>query len=221
MRSFRVVAVTLVAISLCSVTASAQACLGSPSFGVGHLQLAAGASSEDVGARFGAHFNGGSETIFGGVGVGGADVRDANGTSLRTGGTLGYQVPLSASGRTQICPTLGLDLGFGPRLNDGFDSKFSSRSFSFGLSVGSQVARAGRLALVPAVSAGFVHQANIRDGTAGRQTVSDTYGVAGLTLGLVLNDVLALRPSISVPVSGESKDPSFGVGFALNYGGRR
>lgn len=112
--------------------------------------------------------------------------------------------------------------GFGPNNVGGLgDTDLQTRAFNFGLSLGFDALRSDRLRVVPALSAGFVYAATIFDATGGSTTVDDTYGVAGLTLGLVLNDQLAIRPTVSVPFGVDGAEASYGIGFTLNYGGRR
>lgn len=219
LRACSIAAATL--LLLAPAVAFAQACLGNPSFSNGHLQLAADvATNKDV-TTFGVGFGGGSETIFGAAQVGGASYDAISGSTLVVGGTLGYQVPVSATGSAMICPVLSSAVGFGPNDFDGFGTDLQTRAVNFGLSLGFQALRAERLRIVPAISAGFVYASTILDAVGGSTTQDDTYGVAGLTLGFVLNDQLAIRPTVSVPFGLDGAEPSFGIGFTLNYGGRR
>ena len=219
LRAFTMVAAALV-LALPSA-ALAQTCLGNPSFSNGHLQLSANvATNKDVTA-FGVGIGGGSETIFGAAQVGGTTYDAIDGSTLSVGGTLGYQVPISSGGSAMICPVLGGAYGFGPRDFDALGTDLQTRAFNFGLSLGFDALRSERLRVVPALSAGFVYAANVFDGMGGSSTVSDSFGEAGFVLGLVLNNTLAIRPSVSVPFGLEGAEASYGIGFTLNYGGRR
>jgi hypothetical protein len=203
------------------LAAYAQTCLGSPSFADGHLQLTGDVATNDAATAFGIGIGGGSESVFGAVEGGGVTYDGFDGATMVVGGRLGYQVPVTATGSAQICPVLGANLGFGPKDIDGLGTDFSSRGLTFGLSLGFNAMRGASVALVPAVSAGFVYSAGIYDGSGGSATETDTYGQAGFTLGLILNDRLAVRPSVSLPFGLEGADPVYGIGFTLNYGGRR
>jgi hypothetical protein len=219
LRAFTLVAATVV-LALPSA-AFAQTCLGNPSFSNGHLQLSANvATNKDV-TGFGVGVGGGSETIFGAAQLGGATYDAIDGSTLLVGGTLGYQVPISSGGSAMICPVLGGAYGFGPRDVDVLGTDLQTRAFNFGLSLGFDALRSERLRVVPALSAGFVYAANVFDGMGGSNTVSDSFGEAGFVLGLVLNNTLAIRPSVSVPFGLEGAEASYGIGFTLNYGGRR
>jgi hypothetical protein len=198
----------------------AQACLGNPSFSVNHLQVAAGAAFDESATSFAGTFVGGSETLFTGLSLGGATYDGISGASLLAGISGGFQVPLS-SGNAQVCPLVGATFGFGPSDFDGSGTNFRSQAYNFGLAAGGELFRAERLAVVPSLSVGFVYTAATATGLLTNSTETDTYGVAGAAIGLVLGDRLSVRPSVSIPIGLEGADPVFGIGFALNYGGRR
>lgn len=219
LRVFTVVAATLF-LALPSA-AFAQTCLGNPSFANGHLQLAADVSTNKDATAFGVGVGGGSESLFGAAQVGGVTYDAFDGSTLLVGGSLGYQVPVSSTGSAMICPVLSGAYGFGPNDVDGLGTDLQTRALNFGLSLGFNALRAERLRVVPAISAGFVYAASVFDGVGGSSTLDDTYGVAGITLGLVLNDQLAIRPTVSLPFGLDGAEPSYGIGFTLNYGGRR
>lgn len=198
----------------------AQACLGNLSFSVNHLQIAARAAFDESATSFAGTFTGGSETLFTGLSVGGATYEGISGASLLAGISGGFQVPLS-SGSAQVCPIVGATFGFGPSDFDGSGTNFRSQTYNFGIAAGGELFRAERLAVVPSLSVGFVYTAATATGLLTNSTETDTYGVAGAAIGLVLGDRLSVRPSVSIPIGLEGADPVFGIGFALNYGGRR
>jgi hypothetical protein len=197
----------------------AQACLGNASFSTNHLQLNADANFANDVQDFGASFVGGSGSYFAGVGVGGVSY-DGAPSSLGVRGLLGTQVPVS-SGSWQVCPVLRIGAGFGPSDFDGVGGDLSTRSFGFGFAVGGEMMRSDRLVLVPSLSLGFGYDQLKVSGGALPTTTDDTFGLAGFALGIVISDQLSIRPSISKPVSARNEDPIFGIGIALNYGGRR
>lgn len=199
---------------------SAQACLGNPSFSVNHLQVAAGAAFDEGATSFTGNFVGGSETLFTGISLGGATYDGISGASFLAGVSGGFQVPLS-SGSAQICPVLGAQFGFGPADFDGSGTNFRSQAYNFGLAAGGELFRSERVAVIPSFSLGFVYTAATTTGLLTSGTETDTYGIAGAALGLVLSDRLSVRPSISMPLGLDGAEPVFGIGFALNYGGRR
>jgi hypothetical protein len=74
---------------------------------------------------------------------------------------------------------------------------------------------------VPSLSMGFAYTGTTATGLLATVTENETYGLAGAAIGLLLNDRLSVRPSVSFPIGLDGADPIFGIGFALNYGGRR
>lgn len=200
---------------------AAQACLGLPSFGVNHMQLAGDAQFNDGANTFGAMLTSGSQSYFAGIGVGGRSVDGADGSTLLVRGQLGSQVAVSTTGRVQACPLLSADFGFGPNDIDGLGTDFTSRAFGFGVALGGVIAQNENVSLVPSVSAGYRYDAGTFDGPGGSTTVSDTYAMFGAALGLVLGESLAIRPSVLLPVGVDDAKAIFGIGVALNFGGRR
>lgn len=221
MRAVALLAVSAIAALLSPTHLAAQTCLGNPSFRVNHLQLAGEALFDENVTTFGAMFTSGSNSYFGGVGAGGASTDGVDGTTLLLRGQLGSQVALSPGSAAQVCPILTAEVGFGPEDIDGLGTNYSSRAFGFGLAFGGILANTGTIALVPSVSAGFQYRAGLFDGVGGSTTVSDTYGTVGAALGLVMNQALSIRPSVTFPLGVEDGKPVVGIGVALNYGGRR
>lgn len=199
---------------------AAQACLGNPSFSANHLQVSAGANFDPSTTTFGGSFVGGSSSLFTGLSVGGATYDGVSGGSLLAGVTAGFQVPLT-SGSLQVCPVVGAEFGFGPSDYDGLGTDFRSQAFSFGLAAGGELFRSERVAIVPSLSMGFAYTEATLTGIAATTTDAETYGIAGAAIGFVLGDKLSVRPSVSFPIGLSGADPVFGIGFALNYGGRR
>lgn len=223
MRPFRRVALPLAAATalfLMPDALVAQTCLGNPSFAQGHLQLSGDVVTGNDVTTFGARWGGGSESVFGTLGVGGATLDGVSGSQLLAAGSVGYQVPATV-GTAQICPVFTAQFGFGPKDIDGFGTDLTSRAVGFGLALGGELLRGSRMAVVPSVQLGFLYAAQIFDGVGSPVEEADTYGTAGLTLGIVLNDQLSLRPNVTFPIGLEGADPLFGIGFTLNYGGRR
>lgn len=202
------------------VSLRAQACLGNPSFSVNHLQVAAGAAFDENATSFSGTFVGGSETLFTGLSLGGATYDGISGASLLAGVSGGFQVPLS-SGSAQVCPIVGATFGFGPSDFDGSGTNFRSQAYNFGLAAGGELFRSERLAVVPSLSVSFVYTAATATGLVSTSTETDTYGMAGAAVGLLLSDRLSVRPSVNVPVGLDGAGPVLDIGFALNYGGRR
>jgi hypothetical protein len=219
-RSGLIAAIALAAAVVVPGALEAQACLGNPSFSTNHLQVNAGASFAPSTTTFGGEFVGGSESLFTGLTAGGATYDGISGATLLAGIRAGFQVPVT-SGTMQVCPVVGAEVGFGPADVGGDRSDFRSRAVTFGLAAGGELLRSDRIAVVPSLSIGFAYTGTTVTGLLATETETETFGLAGAAVGLVLNDRLSIRPSVSFPIGLEGADPIYGIGFSLNYGGRR
>jgi hypothetical protein len=209
----------LLLVSIAPAAAVAQACLGNGSFAGNHLQMNAAYVTVDEVDEVGASFVSGSNSVFAGLGVSSYSIGDGS-SSVRIGGTLGYQVPVSTSGRVQVCPVLSATVGLPSDDFGGTGNEYRTQSFGFGVAVGGTLLRAERFALVPSLSAGVQRDVLTVGGLPGAD-IADTYGTVGLALGFLFNDALSLRPSIRIPIGATFDDPVYGIGVSLNYGGRR
>lgn len=206
----------VLALPLSAAALHAQACLGYPSFSRNHLQMNADFIANDDFEELGASFVAGSNTAFGGLGVNRTlyDLGDV--VAIR--GSLGYQVPVSKSGRVQACPQLRVNYGLPTDVS--FGGELSVRSYGFALGVGGELFKAQRVAIVPSVQLGLQRD-EFTYSALGADDIEDTYVYAGLNVGIVLNEQLSIRPSLHFPDRGRLREPIFGLGLALNFGGRR
>lgn len=218
--SLRAIIPALAVSAVLPSVAAAQACLGNASFAANHLQMSGSYTFTSDFDELGAGFVSGSNTVFAGVGVnsysnGGGDA------NLRISGSLGYQVPVSASGRLQACPLLRASYGLPTDDYNGTGGELTTQSYGFGLAVGGPLVQRARFALVPSLQAGVQRDVFTVRGGFAPDDLSDTYGTVGFALGLVMNESLSLRPSVLLPLNASFDDPIFGIGLSLNYGRRR
>lgn len=207
-------------VGLLPSAAAAQACLGNASFGTNHLQMSGGYASTNDFDEIGAAFTSGSNSVFAGIGVN-SYALDGGDANVRVAGSLGYQVPVTASGRVQACPMLRASYGLPTDDYNGSGGELRTQSYGFGLAVGGAMMQNERFAIVPSVQAGVQRALfRVRGGLASVDQ-ADTYGVVGLGVGFVMNNALSIRPSVTLPVNAAFDDPIFGIGLSLNYGGRR
>lgn len=219
MRPMSRVLLPALALSLAIPAAAvAQVCLGNASFATNHLQVNASYNATNNVDELDASLVWGSNSAFAGLGVGSTEF-DGGTPTTRVGGSLGYQVPVSASGRVQACPMLRASYGFPTDISGG--GELSTQSYGLGIAVGGTLMTGARVALVPSLQAAVQRDVYTVSGTLLPDDRSDTYATLGLALGFVLNNSLSLRPQVSVPINAASDDPIFGFGLSLNFGGRR
>lgn len=219
---FQLFALSLVSCVAPLATAAlhAQACFGNASFASNHLQMNGDvAFNKDV-EELGASFVSGSNSVFAGLGVVSSTVEGGD-ASVAVRGNLGYQVPVSPARSVQVCPVLRASVGLPAKNYDGLGGELTTQSYGLGLNLGGELIRAERLSLVPSLSVGVQRDVIRISGGTAPDNLQDTYAYAGLAVGIVVNNALSLRPSVTVPFEARLDSPIFGVGLALNFGGRR
>ena len=210
----------------------AQACLGAPSYRLAPLQLGFGASFTDgskgagvqvgLGERQGLFMNlGANFTSYDGV--------DGSGTSVA--GTVGYDVavtPVPASGpapstAVSFCPIASIAYTKFPSISDGFtDYDLHELDAGGGVALGVSVTASPTVSVIPFGSFAYYYgRATISASGFGSTSASDSYGVAGLGLGLLLNQRITLRPSVSLPVGIEGSNPIFNFAVGFQVGSRQ
>ena len=219
-RSVRsILPIALIAVTV-PTTAAAQVCLGNASFAANHLQMSGSYTFTSDFDELGAAFTSGSNSVFAGLGVSSYSV-DGGDPNLRIGGTLGYQVPVSAKGRVQACPLLRATYGLPTDDYNGTGGELTTQSYGIGLAFGGTLLQRERLALIPSVQASVQRDIFTERGGLAPDDLADTYATVGVALGIVMNDALSLRPSMSLPVNAAFDEWLFGIGLSLNYGRRR
>ncbi|HRQ77840.1 MAG TPA: hypothetical protein PLY94_04510 [Gemmatimonadaceae bacterium] len=219
-RPFRAAVRTALLLAALPAVAVAQVCLGNASFANNHLQMSGAYTFTSDFDELGAAFTSGSNSVFAGLGVSSYSVGGGD-PNLRIGGSLGYQVPVSASGRVQACPLLRATYGLPTDDYNGTGGELTTQSYGLGLAFGGVLLQRERLALIPSVQASVQRDIFTIRGGLVPDDIADTYATVGLALGIVMNDALSLRPSVSLPMNAAFDEPLFGIGLSLNYGRRR
>lgn len=219
-RSIRLFVPALLMFVAVPATVAAQVCVGNASFAANHLQMSGSYTFTSDFDELGAAFTSGSNSVFVGLGVSSFSVEGGD-PNLRIGGSLGYQVPVSASGRVQACPLLRATYGLPTDDYNGTGGELTTQSYGLGLAFGGVLMQRERLALIPSVQASVQRDIFTVRGGLAPDDVADTYATVGVALGIVMNDALSLRPSASLPINAAFDEWLFGVGLSLNYGRRR
>lgn len=219
-RSLRFLLPAISALVSMPALAVAQTCLGNASFAANHLQMGGAYTFTSDFDELGASFVSGSNSVFAGLGVSSYSF-DGGDPNIRVGGSLGYQVPVSAGGRVQACPLLRASYGLPTDDYNGSGGELTTQSYGLGLAFGATMLQRERLALVPSFQATVQRDIFTIKGGLAPDDIADTYATVGFALGIVMNEALSLRPSVSVPVNASFDEPLFGVGLSLNYGRRR
>jgi hypothetical protein len=215
----RILTLSLVLPLLLGSKAAAQACVGMPSFSSGPMQVAAAASFADGATGLGGTFGYGVPNgVYGKAGIGTTSYDAFDGSSLNFGLGGGYQIPLHASRKAELCPIASLSFESGPNDVIGSGLDMSSRNFALGAAVGALVGNSSQVQILPNASFQFANtRLSIDDGTTSISG-SESYGLLTLGTGFVFNSRFSLNPSISIPMGLDGSDAGFSLGGAINFG---
>lgn len=216
----RTLVASLVLVAAVSAPAAAQTCLGLASHSAGQMQVTGNASFTDLANTFGGTFGYGLPSgVFGKAGVATTSYDGVDGSAIDLGAQAGYQMSV---GKAAICPVASFSLGMGPKDIDGAGTDLSSRQGTFGLAVGTAMGASQRMQIVPAVSLGLAYRSDKIEDATSSLSVSETYAQAGLGVGLVFNQNITVRPSVTIPVGLlGNNDPTFGLTVGMNFGSKR
>lgn len=185
--------------------ALSQICEGLPSFARGRYQLAANVASAKGALGYGGGFGVGGRTAFAKLGAGGTSSEGADGHSFELGASLGLQHESPEYGRGACVEGSFVSVN-GPAGQTG-------SLVAIGVSYGGVSSPGEHTDIVPALSIAL-SRATV-EGDA-EQLMS-----AGLGVAVVFDETLALRPAVSLPLTGKNRVTVFSLTFSANFGPRR
>ena len=205
-----------------SAPAAAQTCLGLASHSAGPMQVTGNASFTDLANSVGGTFGYGLPSgVFGKAGVATTSY-DAVGSAIDLGAQAGYEMSLGKASQVSVCPVASFAIGMGPKDIDAVGTDFSSRQGTVGVSVGTSMNASPRMRIVPNAGMALAYRRDKLQQSAGYVDFSDTYALASVGVGLVVNSNISLRPSVSIPLGSDfSNDPTFGLTVGMNFGSKR
>jgi hypothetical protein len=219
----RSLVVSLALLAIVRSQAVAQTCQGMASYSAGQMQVTGNAAFSDGVNSFGGTFGYGLPSgLYGNVGVStmSIDALDASSTGIGIGA--GYQMTVGKSKQLHLCPVASLGLSMGPKDIGGSGNDLSGRSAAFGLSLGTEMGANPRMRIIPAAGLSLAYAKSKIEDAAGTTVAepSETFGLAQLAVGFVLNSQISVRPGISIPLGSDGQDTSFGVTVGYNFGSK-
>jgi hypothetical protein len=211
----RLIAGVLLVMFLMAKSASAQTCLGAPSFRVAPYQAGVGASFTDGLRQVEGTFAGGGESLFAGAGVSVLNFTDIDVRTAGVSAFAGAELATDRRNRVLLCPIVRLGFLAGPDIGA---VDLSSVSIQGGGSIGVIAAEDGDVMVVPffGLSAGWTRVTTEIGGI--EDSASDTGGVADLGVGLILTRTVGITPQVSIPFSSGTDDAVFTIRFTFNFG---
>lgn len=200
----------------------AQTCLGLPGPEGGRIQLGAGYMSSADASQFGLSAGVVSSRFLGQLSTATVNFDALRGYARAEGVSLGYRLPIGTRGRTEMCPVVDGSLGEivsrgnDPRNVEEFNNPRRialTRGASAGVSLGHRMQASNSFAVVPAVSASYVHSAVRQDQLELRNSIN--YGSMRFSVGLLLGTRFTASPSVSVPFALDGASRSLGLAFTV------
>jgi hypothetical protein len=212
----RLMASVLLLTILVAKPASAQTCLGAPSFREAPYQVGVAASFTEGLRQVDGTFAGGGESLFAGAGVSALNFTDIDERTVGVSAFAGAELATDQRSRVLLCPIVRLGFLAGP---DFGAVDLSSVTLQGGASIGVIAAQDGDLMVVPffGLAAGYTRVTTEFGGV--ETSASDTGGVADLGVGLILTRTVGITPQVSIPFSSGGSDAVFTIRLTFNFGG--
>jgi hypothetical protein len=207
----------LLAGSLYVPGASAQTCLGLPSFASGSVHLNVSGEFPDSATAYALGIGAGkANSLFGNIGGGQVSYEGLDEKTTFGFLEFGYQLPV---GRAQLCPVAGGTFGAGPD-DDLTGIKVTSRSASAGGAFGLPLALGG-ITVIPNTALKYEYvSVEVEEADVGSTTETSNSGLLDFGLGLVFRDRFSIQPLVHIPFGGDDDEISFGVFAAFSFGWR-
>jgi hypothetical protein len=201
--------------------AAAQTCRGLAALSTSPIQVTAEASLTQGSSSVGGGVSYGLPVgVFGGVELGTTSLEAFGGSSLDFGGSVGYQVTLPRVAHLEVCPIASVGFRVGPKNNFHSGVDRSAWTGTLGLAAGTSLEANPRLKIVPTVAFSYGYRNDKAESSAGATLfqIANSYGLAQLGVGFVLNSDISVRPSMDIPLGLDGSDPIFGLTLGLNFG---
>jgi hypothetical protein len=196
--------------------ASAQLCIGNPTFRDGSYQVGLGASFTNGLRTVDGTVAAGGESIFGGVGLSVLNFTDLDDRELGVTAFAGAELATDQNDRVLLCPVASLSFVPGPDVGP---VDLSTAALQAGGSIGVLASQSGDMMVVPFFGLGLLYQRISTEVGGIDASVSDTGGVADLGVGLIFNRTVGITPLVSIPFATGTDDAVFTVRFTFNFGG--
>jgi hypothetical protein len=195
--------------------ASAQLCMGNPSFRDGPYQVGVAASFTEGLRAVEGTFAGGGESLFGGVGLSILNFTGLDDRAVGVSAFGGAELVTDQRDRVLLCPVVRLGFAAGPDIGP---VDVSSASLQGGGSIGVVASQSGEMAVVPFFGLAVLYQRVSTDVAGVETSASDTGAVADLGVGLIFNRTVGITPLVSIPFAAGTDDAIFTIRFTFNFG---
>jgi hypothetical protein len=217
----RSLVVSLALLAIVRSPAVAQTCMGLASFTNAPMQVTGNGMFSSGVNSFGAAVGYGMQSgLWGNLGVQTLSIDGASSHPLNIGAHAGYETAVGKSRNPiHVCPNASFSVGNGP---DDVNFNASSQDATLGVNFGTVLGGSNpRMKIVPTAGISWAHTKLSAKDSAGTSlgSASDSYGLAQLGIGLVMNQNISIRPSIDIPLGRNgNNNASFGLTLGYNFG---
>jgi hypothetical protein len=198
--------------------ASAQTCLGLPSFAEGPYQASLGLAFTEGAQTFGGGAAIGSDDIFGGASLAFTNFSETDSNATSFGFEGGATFVLNERERIEACPVGSVIVTGGP---DVADVDITGIGLRAGGRIGVVAVESGSWEVVPTFGFDIAYDRISGELGAVKTTISrETYAIVRAGVGFVLNKRIGLLPTLSVPLGLDDSDPEFSFVVAYTFGQR-
>ncbi|MGH9346134.1 MAG: hypothetical protein ACRD26_02600 [Vicinamibacterales bacterium] len=200
---------------LAAAEASAQTCLGLPSFSEGLYQASAGVAFTDGAQRVGGGLAIGSEDLFAGGRLTFTNVSDIDATATSFAANGGASFLINERERIEACPVASVIITGGPDVGDIDVHGVGLRA---GGRLGVVAYESGDLEVVPTFGLDLAYDRVTAELAGVETSTGETYVIARAGVGFILNRRLGLVSSLGVPLGLTGGDPEFSIVVAYTFG---
>lgn len=213
----KTILVAAVATLLPITGAGAQACLGLASLASRPTNLTTSALITDGAKALDVRFGFGSSIAFGGVSAQLVDFDNVDGTAKGIGIDGGLSYLAGASRNVSVCPLGTLSYTRNPDVGN---TESSETAGTAGIAIGAVVGSTSSIRFIPfgSLQAAYSRFSVESGNTSGSN--SETYGLLGGGMSLVLSPTVLVRPSVTIPLGLDGADPTYGIGLSFAFGSR-
>jgi hypothetical protein len=218
----RSLVVSLALLAIVRSPAVAQTCMGLASFTNAPLQVTGNGMFSSGVNSFGAAVGYGMQSgLWGNLGVQTLSIDGASSHPLNIGAHAGYETAVGKSRNPiHVCPNASFSVGNGP---DDVNFNASSQDATLGVNFGTVLGGSNpRMKIVPTAGISWAHTKLSAKDSAGTSlgSASDSYGLAQLGIGLVMNQNISIRPSVDIPLGLTGSNARFGMTLGYNFGSK-
>ncbi|HEV2085587.1 MAG TPA: hypothetical protein VGR09_10925 [Gemmatimonadales bacterium] len=218
----RSLVVSLALLAIVRSPAVAQTCMGLASFSTAPMQVTGNGMFSSGVNSFGAAVGYGMQSgLWGNLGVQTLSIDGASSHPLNIGAHAGYETAVGKSRNPiHVCPNASFSIGNGP---DDVNFNSSTQDATLGVNFGTVLSGSNpRMKIVPTAGISWAHTKLSAKDSVGTSlgSASDSYGLAQLGIGLVMNQNISIRPSVDIPLGLTGSNARFGMTLGYNFGSK-